>query len=72
MIRFISHHHQTSALRILYYRIIYSQTSHQSICLLFFTPAYLYVDVVFALDDDLDVGIMDGLLVVLYARRPIC
>ena len=64
MIRFISHHHQTSALRIL--------TSHQSICLLFFTPAYLYVDVVFALDDDLDVGIMDGLLMVLYARRPIC
>lgn len=28
---------------------------------------YLYVDVVFALSDDLDVGIMDGLLVVLYA-----
>lgn len=28
---------------------------------------YLYVDVVFALGNDLDIGIMDGLLVVLYA-----
>ena len=33
---------------------------------------YLDVDVVFALGDDLDVGIVDGLLVVLYSRRPVC
>lgn len=33
---------------------------------------YLDVDVVFALGDDLDVGTVDGLLVVLYARRPVC
>lgn len=32
---------------------------------------YLYVDVVLALGDDLDVGIVDGLLVVLDARRPV-
>lgn len=32
---------------------------------------YLDVDVVLALDDDLDVGVMDGLLVVLDASRPI-
>lgn len=34
-------------------------------------PPYLYVDVVFALGDDLDVGVMDGLLVVLDTSRPI-
>lgn len=32
---------------------------------------YLDVDVVFALGDDLDVGVVDGLLVVLDARRPV-
>lgn len=32
---------------------------------------YLNVDVVFALDDDLDVGVMNGLLMVLYACRPV-
>lgn len=34
-------------------------------------PPHLDVDVVLALGDDLDVGAMDGLLVVLDARRPI-
>jgi len=34
--------------------------------------SYLDVDEVLALDDDLDVGVVDRLLVVLYARRPVC
>lgn len=43
-----------------------SRRAETSTCLL-----YLYVDVVLALGDDLDVGIVDGLLVVLDARRPV-
>ena len=32
---------------------------------------YLYVNVVFALDDDLNVGVVNGLLVVLDPCRPV-
>lgn len=35
------------------------------------TAAYLDVDVVFTLLDHVDVGIVDGLLVVLYSSGPI-
>lgn len=54
------------------FRECFNQYSYFCVRILASLLVYLYVDVVFALHDDLDVGVMDGLLVVLYACRPIC